>query len=808
MSEYKSCPPDVDYIEVQGPAGPQGPQGLQGPKGVPGPAGPQGPQGLQGPEGCRGPKGDRGPRGEKGDPGRDGRDGAPGPQGPQGVEGPRGCKGNDGSVKFELLTPEQRKMITGPAGAQGPEGPQGLRGPRGYEGPEGPRGEKGENGVQGPAGTPGAPGERGPMGPQGPRGLTGPKGDPGDTRVTPNATDTAPWSSKRVIDYVTHGNINWEKHRIDWSSEDTYKVLNTANGYAKNIKVEGNTVINYSNLFKDEKIVMNNAPYNTLKSVEKTIFNKSQEQGNTYLQGVGQSEGGGYTLIYKMDGLIIKDPEHPEAPATQDNFEAKLTVASSKTNEQENVRYSEFVGDVINGYVKIFIPTALNDAIQNIKLKPFTILSTASSEESMNGVTASFTVKDVLLLKGDYRYKIPPEYFHGEKGVGINKDGKFIIRIETRNKNLISVRDNLYTNYYLKTVEGDYSNEHLMFRTAEKPGSVASFIVYCKPNTQYTFSMDNIAPKTQTRLAIAGFSHEPGNGELGKYYYYALGTEKPQSKVTFTTDDYVNVLVIYVANFDQKGSPSDTWHLVNRCKSIQLEEGRDKTAFVPFESSTRDIIINQQLKTGEYLYWNEAKGKYYIHVSRGVTPSEEPTDINEEELIHTYNGGTYTFIRSKIPSVVEAEYPIKAHVDYYTKEQTESKEEITTNIENAKTEVKTSIESQFAFNDESSNELAAIYAAPKGFRMAWQEVNMSNLTEKTISFPNLTKVIHAQATPIYSAQDNTTFRVGVQIVGTSNPLQVKVKTSDQGVANRKVFVLAIGDARQPVQVSNEEQEQH
>lgn len=87
----------------------------------------------------------------------------------------------------------------GPTGATGATGPQGETGPRGEQGPQGIQGERGPQGAQGPQG------EKGDTGPQGPKGDPGPAGADGkdgtqidDTTVT----DSAPWSSKHIVDVL------------------------------------------------------------------------------------------------------------------------------------------------------------------------------------------------------------------------------------------------------------------------------------------------------------------------------------------------------------------------------------------------------------------------------------------------------------------------------------------------------------------------------------------------------------------------------------------------------------------------------
>lgn len=114
-----------------------------------------------------------------------------------------GPPGQDGSIKFEELTPEQKEMLRGPKGEpflysdftqeqlealrgpqgiQGETGPQGERGPQGIQGiqgPTGPTGATGATGPQGKQGEKGETGERGPQGEQGPQGNTGPQGSSG-----------------------------------------------------------------------------------------------------------------------------------------------------------------------------------------------------------------------------------------------------------------------------------------------------------------------------------------------------------------------------------------------------------------------------------------------------------------------------------------------------------------------------------------------------------------------------------------------------------------------------------------------------
>lgn len=117
----------------------------------------------------------------------------------------------DGIASGDFKGEKGDKGDTGPIGPVGPQGEQGPQGPTGATGATGPQGETGPHGEQGPQGNQGERGPQGEQGPAGPEGPQGPKGDPGpagadgkdgtqidDTTVT----DSAPWSSKHIVDVL------------------------------------------------------------------------------------------------------------------------------------------------------------------------------------------------------------------------------------------------------------------------------------------------------------------------------------------------------------------------------------------------------------------------------------------------------------------------------------------------------------------------------------------------------------------------------------------------------------------------------
>ena len=91
----------------------------------------------------------------------------------------------DGIASGDFKGEKGDKGDTGPIGPVGPQGEQGPQGPTGATGATGPQGETGPRGEQGP---------KGDVGPAGADGKDAPQID--DTTVT----DSAPWSSKHIID--------------------------------------------------------------------------------------------------------------------------------------------------------------------------------------------------------------------------------------------------------------------------------------------------------------------------------------------------------------------------------------------------------------------------------------------------------------------------------------------------------------------------------------------------------------------------------------------------------------------------------
>ena len=782
MSEYKSCPPDVDYIEVQGERGPQGVQGPQGLRGPAGPEGKQGPQGLQGIEGCRGPKGDRGPRGEKGDPGRDGRDGAPGPQGPQGLEGPRGCTG---AVKWSSeITQDHINQLRGP---KGDKGDKGERGPQGMTGPTGARGPAGETGAQGPAGEPGPTGPAGPKGSKGdvgPRGFTGPKGEPGGVQLVDHVHDGATWSSKQIADYSLHGQVNWNHKKIGWTGEgEEIDVDDTANGYVKGLRILGRTMTNFSTVIERFSYKFENKLFTDPSNII-TIFEAKD--------GVAPLPTESYSILLNVEhSHIVGDAV----------VKVKVT---SRTPNKADYSISEHYEDIsLENVVRGFISPKSGKEITKIEIVPF-IPKLAMGQGEVFNVT--YTASKIMILAGDYRNRLTPEYFYKTKGVGANVSGQsntYKIDVETRGKNLISLKEEV--NYcYLKK---DEQTGRPVYRFMEESGEkFATFIVYCKPSTKYTFSAiltDKQENKELFRLGIVSFDSKPVHGKEGLYGYFEMSTfQSGRIEQSFATGLNSKYIVLYLANYgDNHGKK-----LSDIVTKIQLEED-DATTYEPYITNKKTFIIPQQLKDGEYLYWKPErklpsgaieKGQYYIHqVLKDGQTFEYPTTNDDEQLIHTFNKKTYIYVRSKIPSVIEGDFPIKAHEDYYTRKDIndkflevynkgETREEIAKQISNY--EANNFAKVEILEPDRNKNNVGSI-ELPNGLIMEWQTVRLTQAMEysQTINFAKTKKVLNAQATIAISSEHGSS----------GNSAKVAVKYNEGGTPSRIKVTADIDGANDP-----------
>lgn len=791
------------YEPMQGPQGIQGPRGPQGTPGPQGPQGPQGEMGLQGPQGVRGPMGEigpRGPKGEKGDRGDNGRDGQPGPEGPM---GPRGFKGADGSMRFEDLTESQKAQLKGEKGDKGDkgdQGPQGLRGPAGVEGPEGTQGIQGPPGRDGAKGEKGDKGDRGERGLQGERGPRGEKGDPGNIATTGHIATDSPLSGKDTIDHINNGNVNWVIKEINWGDEEEHKVEDTVQGYAKNVVVKGRTVVNHTTLGKEEAKLkaFPKEYFLTLKDKKITVFDSEAEEGKTPLN-ISQK---GYSVVFKVDELIIT--ENGQAPSNPTVFNCELTYVTVNNNNQgpeETKKLTSFLGS--EGFIKFFIPIESKN-VKKIELSPV-VLAYGQSVDSYQSVEVSLNVRGMMVLEGDYTLKMPPRFFHGKNGLGFRgQDGKYIIDIESRNKNLFDEQGGDRPNYFLNSIRHDQPNfaTHLIWSKAEN-ASQETFLFNCKPNTKYTFSFDLKKPtdKALCKVLIAYFNDDPYNGEQGVKVDNLVGVSVPDNySKTFTTGSDTHLIAIHLADLSRNLNVK----LRDIYKNIQLEESDVKTPYQEFQKATKTLKIDTALFDNDLLYWSETRGKYYVskHQDDGQAQVTE-TNITTEELLHTYNGRTYIFVKSRVPSAIVAEFPIKAHADYHPKAEVDEK------LTRQKRDLENKMQDEhykktdWEMNVSDLSESGHYLIFPNGLVMQWATKQLPVLAQASVVFvcDAMSDVVTVVATPCETDLRNkgvpspVMTRVIEGIGGNSPKVEVWAKDAHGGSNAGHVNILVIGKGK-------------
>ena len=798
MSEtYNGCDTG-EYIAVPGPQGPQGQRGAQGLQGVPGPVGPQGEPGAVGPQGPCGPKGDRGPRGEKGDKGEPGTPGARGPEGP---EGPRGCNGKDGVVTWsDEITPEQIDLLRGPQGPKGDRGQRGEPGPMGALGPRGLKGEKGDQGEPGATGPMGPRGLTGERGPQGLRGYTGPQGPAGDAKINNNnISHNGVFSSQQTVDFTLHGNTEWTLNK-----GHNLKIPHTQNGYVRYFKVLGKTLNNLCD-FKtsakdpDSQIVQN------AQQTPFTIFKDKGEDQSKYLPNAT------YTIMFDAVGN--------ESFGNYDK--AEVIVKEVNRDTTQHATYEEKVMiDLRLGANKAIISPRDQRKIQKIDILLYKYYNEEAPEEG-GEYSPNFTAKNFMILAGDWTDYVCPDYFYGEKSIGKpykdplgveDPQKKYYVDIESRNKNLIN-EESVIHKYYLDSHQAQESAPGgKLLRWAidggEGPGAAArnsaiTFLVHVEPNEDYAlWKVDKKG--TLGRLAIAGYKDVPQEGEPGVTIAFDASTESDpdpvQKNITFRTPKGVNVLALYLGRIERPDQ-----EVSEVLGQLQLERVRYNvnsdpwTSYEKYATRTKRLFLPAQIRDNEYLYWDDSKSAYCIKKANQIIP----TINTDEHSIHTYDGMTYVYIASRVPTEISGEFPIKGHDDYYTKDETYTRKETEDTILEL-----TYPRSAWSYEKGSTLTTRGSVGLPNGLVMEWAMATLQATTQGNsqiavtpVKFTKIKKILNVQVTAFNSSVggENTfnwsqvpqKLAIAQKINEAIDGATVNI-LADKSDSTKKVLVFAIG----------------
>lgn len=366
----------------------------------------------------------KGDKGDKGDPG---------PIGPAGPQGERG--------------------EVGPTGATGATGPQGETGPRGEQGPQGIQGERGPQGAQGPQGEKGDTGQQGPKGDPGPAGADGKDGTQiDDTTVT----DSAPWSSKHIVDmlcppleetgnpvqfypvakYPLGCKVSWEpvQEGSGDPSPDNVRPIKGRNSVT--VKVMGANVLEGTapggqlSQFGVTYTVNENGVLVTGTATSNSVFYLHRDKttrlthGTYYLTAKGLSASTVLNFFYvgkitsdvqNQQVMLTKDVEYSLVLQLQEGVTANTTVQVSLTRNETATTYTPYTGQTATLSLPRTIYGGTVDAVTGEGLGVWKLL-TLDGTEPWNAVgsgdtlyfqSTSISIGTRVLSRGDYCTTFP-----------------------------------------------------------------------------------------------------------------------------------------------------------------------------------------------------------------------------------------------------------------------------------------------------------------------------------------------------------------------------------------------------------------
>lgn len=402
-------------------------------------------------------------------------------------------------------------------------------------------------------------------------------------------------------------NLNKELDRVKKLEESTVSTVTTesdfttveqtTNGYFEDVKLEGKTLVNLSDI-KQFSIsgagvsihtnidkIKPNATYTRIVYITKNTLVGANERGM-----VGQLNDGERVILNK-DIQIAQ------------NFVglldcSKYTISDITREKLSSVRiFSVNTGGVLEGYE--------------------------------------------IILEGDHTQNPPSGYIEGLKSVGDTTDE---ISVESVNENLFD--------------ETKISYPYIV-KVGEKSNGKNLNVIKVKPNTTYTFKAKATNGIVGRVLCILGdkkikfdgntntqstiFNYFRDNYANGRVFEYKQLNQNP---ITFTTYNDTNYVYI---NADCSANGVDEWVI----ESIQLNEGLQIKEYTPHQSDKKRLLYyNEETQTWEKPILREwdsiekhANGKYYYHQRSGevVLNGSENWILNS-----TYSNDTYTTVQVKI----------------------------------------------------------------------------------------------------------------------------------------------------------------
>lgn len=333
----------------------------------------------------------------------------------------------------------------------------------------------------------------------------------------------------------------------------------TNNGYFEDVKLEGKTLVNRTD-----------------------IFNKVNLTG----VGVYQKTNNSFIVDYSKCGEIVKACSLDETNVFKSGQIYTIIIDIMQNTLNQKAEFYPMIWDfatVISGtqYVsvgeigrKIFVIKANKD----YSLK----LAYASPGQATQGVTGLVEFKDIMVLDGDYTNKELPSYFEGLMSVGQDVEE---VGFESVNSGNLFDGELELGGFNIDTGAKEYTDPQ--FRSTN--------YISVKPNTTYTLTQP---------MVIYGYD---------KTYKYIKSSYISNKNVTFTTHSNCHYIRFRSFNSDYIEQYKDL--------KLMLVEGTKPKVYTPHQSNKKPLLYyNPTTETWEKPILREwdtiekhSDGKYYYH---------------------------------------------------------------------------------------------------------------------------------------------------------------------------------------------------
>lgn len=219
--------------------------------------------------------------------------------------------------------------------------------------------------------------------------------------------------------------------------------------------------------------------------------------------------------------------------------------------------------------------------------------------------TDKVSIRNVMILEGDWTDKEIPPYFEGLQSSfeeKVNDEGKYEIEILMKNKNLLDLKNPVNVGYTPAKMEGD----KIVLNSSGVEGERISmaFPVYMKKGSTYRFSYSNIEGNSEvlgSTVQMHPNLHQ--NGQFG------ISTKNP-----FTWDRESGIYYARIYNMFVAGTVK---------ANVQLEENSVATTYVEPKQNKIKLLLNSPLLKGDKLEVVNGKLCHYHKMGKVLLDGSE-----------------------------------------------------------------------------------------------------------------------------------------------------------------------------------------